>query len=113
MQYNINIRYTITLNNHGATKTGTTTIYEKYATGYCLESGCTNQMTTSANGITVPTKTGYTFAGYYTAETGGTQYIGTNGRVTGSASSTNFTADGSLHAHWTANTYTVSDARLS
>ena len=99
--------YTITLNNQNATSAGTTTIYEKYNTGYYTDSGCATQMSTSANGITVPTKTGYTFKGYYTAASGGTQYIGTNGRITSSASATNFTANGNLFAQWTPNTNTA------
>ncbi|MBQ6477088.1 MAG: InlB B-repeat-containing protein [Bacilli bacterium] len=91
---------TITLDNQSATTAGTTTIYEKYATGYYLESSCTNQMTTSANGITIPTKTGYTFGGYYTSASGGTKYIDSSGKLTSSASYTNFTSEGTLYAHW-------------
>ena len=96
--------YTITLNNQGATTAGTTTIYEKYATGYYLtnvDNTVSDQMTTSANGITIPVREGYTFAGYYTAASGGTQYIGANGKLTSSASTTQFSTDGNLYAHWT------------
>ena len=96
--------YTITLNNQSATSAGTTEIYEKYNTGYYTNSDATTQMTTSANKITVPTRTGYTFGGYYTGTNGsGTQYIGTGGFLTSSASNTNFTAAGSLFAKWTIN----------
>ena len=100
--------YTITLNNQNATTAGATAIYEKYNTGYYTNSGCTTQMTTSANGITVPTKTGYTFGGYYTATNGGgTQYIDASGKLTSSASTTNFSAAGNLYAKWTVNQYEV------
>ena len=99
--------YEITLNLNGKTATNspTTVIYNKYGTGYYTDSAFTTQMTTSANGITVPTATGYTFAGY--AASGGTQYIGANGKLTSSASTTFFNTSGTLYAHWTVNTYTV------
>ena len=97
--------YTITLDNQNADTPGTETIYEKYNTGYYTDSAATTQMTTSANGITVPTKDGYTFGGYYTeANGGGTQVIGANGKLTSSASTTNFTAAGTLYAKWTDST---------
>ena len=92
--------YTITLNNQSATNAGTTTIYEKYGVGYYLNSAMTNQMTTSANPITIPTKTGYTFLGYYTGQTNGTQYIQDNGKLASTADNTHFSANGTLYAHW-------------
>ncbi|MBQ6477080.1 MAG: InlB B-repeat-containing protein [Bacilli bacterium] len=101
--------YTISLDNQSATTAGSTAIYEKYATGYYLESSCTNQMTTSANGITIPTKTGYAFGGYYTSATGGTQYINSSGKLTSSASNTNFTANGTLYAHWLRTKLTITE----
>ncbi len=48
----------------------------------------------------IPTRTGYTFKGWYTSASEGT-------RIT-SDSTVNITADHTLYAHWTANTYTVS-----
>lgn len=45
------------------------------------------------------TRTGYTFAGWYTAASGGTQVT--------SGTTVSITADQTLYAHWTANTYTV------
>ena len=95
--------YAITLNQQNGSG-GTATIYEKYNTGYYLNNSngtVSNQMTTSANGVTVPTRTGYTFAGYYTAANGGTQYIDSTGKLTSSASTTQFTAPGTLYAKWT------------
>ena len=38
-------KYSITLDNQGATSAGTTSIYEKYNTGYYLDSSLSNQMT--------------------------------------------------------------------
>ena len=103
-------KYTITLDNQSATTTGTGTIYEKYNDGFYLDSACTSQkMSTSANGISTPTKTNNVFGGYYTGPSGsGTKYIDENGKLTSSASSTNFTGAGTLYAKWTAETtYTV------
>ena len=51
--------------------------------------------------------------GYYTEETGGTQYIApsatdtTKGYLTSSASATNFATNGELHAHWDRHCYTI------
>lgn len=50
--------------------------------------------------LTNPTRTGYTFNGWFTAETGGTQVT--------SSTKVQITSTQTLHAHWTANTYTVS-----
>ena len=52
-------------------------------------------------GATLPTnvtRTGYTFAGWYTSATGGTKYA---------SISTTATGNKTYYAHWTANTYTV------
>ncbi len=88
---------------------GTATIYEKYNTGYYTNNTATTQMTTGANAISVPSRTGYTFGGYYTGTNGsGTQYINASGYLTSSASATAFTAAGSLYAKWTIVPYTIS-----
>ena len=61
--------------------------------------------------ITVPTRSGYTFGGYYTAANGsGTQYYTASGS---SARAWDRTAATTLHAKWTANTYTVTLNRQS
>ena len=53
----------------------------------------------------MPTRTGYTFGGYYTEENGkGTQYYNANG---GSARDYNLTTETNLFAKWTANMCTV------
>ena len=93
--------FEITLNNQSATTAGTTKIYVKYGTGYYLNSNLTNQMSTSANGITKPTKNGVLFRGYYTGTNGsGVQYIDANGKLTSSASTTNFSSNGTLYAYY-------------
>ena len=93
---------TITLDNQSATTPGTTVIYEKLSRGYYLDNSFENLMTTSTNGITVPTKTGFIFGGYYTGTNGsGTQYIDSTGQLTSSADNTHFVVNGSLYAKWT------------
>ena len=94
--------FTITLDNQSATTSGTTSIYQKYSVGYFLDNNLQNQMTTSNNPITVPTRTGYLFGGYYTGTNGsGTQYIDSTGKLTSNASNTHFTANDTLYAAWT------------
>ena len=112
--------YKVTLDNQGATSSGTTSIYETYGSKFSLTSGG-NAMTTSSNPITRPTRSytvtynyngsgqsntsataNYTFGGYYTGTSGsGTQYINANGYLTTSASNTYFGANGTLYAKWT------------
>jgi len=65
--------------------------------------------TTSSTTVTAPSKTGYTFGGYYDtdASSGGTQYY-TNAASPASARTWNKDATTStLYARWTANTYTA------
>ena len=112
-------KYTVTLDNQGATTAGTTSIYETYGSKFSLTSGG-NAMTTSSNPITRPTRSytvtynyngsgqsntsataSYMFGGYYTGTSGsGTQYINANGYLTTSASNTYFNANGMLYAKW-------------
>ena len=54
---------------------------------------------TTTNQLTNPKRTGYTFAGWYTAKSGGT-FISFSSKVTTASNHT-------LYAHWTANKYTV------
>lgn len=71
--------------------------------------GGTNSVTATYNSsmpsATMPTRTGYTFGGYFT-ETGGngTLYYGAGGS---SANKWNIAGDATLYAKWTADTYTV------
>ncbi len=106
--------YTITLDSklyssssstsakRSATSAGTTAIYEYYGNGFYSE----KSTKTSIASITIPTLTGYTFGGYYTTKTGtGTQRITSVGVI--STGNTTFTADTTLYAKWTANSYKV------
>ena len=54
---------------------------------------------------TKPTKTGYTFAGWYDHATAGKQYYDENG--TAKVSAYDKTSNTTLYAHWTTNTYTI------
>ena len=49
--------------------------------------------------MATPTRTGYTFDGWYTAASGGTKIT--------SSSTVSTASNHTLYAHWTANTYTV------
>ncbi len=81
----------VTLDGQSASSAGTTAITCVY--GYAHPS------------ITVPSRTGYTFGGYYTSTGGGgTQYINSSG---GSATNYAQSAGCTLYAKWTAITYTV------
>ena len=109
--------YTISLNGNG-----TPAIYEKYNTGIYLDSALTSAMTTSANPITKPIRSytvsfnanntgitmpsaitkSYSYSGYYTDATNGTQMINENGYITSSFTKTSYTSNGTLYAHWKA-----------
>ena len=102
--------YTITLNNQSATTAGTESI-EVWADD--------DHNLTGTPAITLPTKTGYTFGGYYTATGGsGVQIIDDAGTVNASAGGGSTYTDASknwkygnnieLYAKWTAKTYTLS-----
>ena len=94
---------TISLDNKNATTNGTSTLYLKYDTGWYSNSEATTQIMA----ITKPTKTGYTFKGYYTQENGtGDCIINSNG----TPQSNIFTfSDTTLYAYWTINYYTLED----
>ena len=100
--------YTITLNNQSASTAGTGTLYGKYATGIYLDTAYTKNLTETINPITLPTKTGYTFGGYYTATNGGgTQMISATGYRTSSFNTVSYSSNVTLYAYWTPNNYTV------
>ena len=112
--------YTISLDAQKATSAGSTAVYEKHGTGIFKESGCTTQITASANPITKPARAysvtydyngsgaaqtkvtaAYTFGGYYTAVNGGgTQRINADGTL-GTFPATAYTAPATLYAKWT------------
>ena len=67
---------------------------------------CTSAPKTAAAAI--PTRTGYTFLGYYSAASGGTKYIEPTGEFTDAFYSATISAATTITAHWQANTYTLS-----
>ena len=102
----------ITLNNQSADSAGTAKIYQIHNDNVYLTTWGQDAMTTSANAITKPTKTGHTFAGYYDSTNYGTQYIGANGNITetGLSAGKALQSDGTWYAKWNANQYTVTYA---
>lgn len=82
--------YTVSFNANGGSGT-TASVMAYYGSA----------MPSITNGMN---RTGYTFAGYYDAASGGTQYY-----TASSASARTFdkTSDTTLYAQWTANTYTI------
>ena len=84
--------YTVTLDNQGATTAGQASVTATYNAA----------MPSIANNL--PKKTDYTFNGYFDAASGGTQYYKADGT---SARTWNKTANTTLYAQWTLNTYTV------
>ncbi len=94
--------YSVTLNKKGGSG-GTSTIYEKYNTGWYSNASAT----TSITKVTSPTKTGYVFGGYYTQDNGGgVQIIQANSNIISGKTNT-FRANGSLYAKWVSGIYTV------
>ena len=100
--------YVITLNKNSGSG-GYSYVYTTYNTGVYDSSARTYQMTTSANNITTPTRTGYTFKGYYSDTSGGTRYIDSNGYITSSGitAGKGYTSDQTWYAQWQPNTLTV------
>ena len=85
--------YTVTLDNQEPTTAGSTSVEVVYG----------NEMPT----ITVPTKDGYTFGGYYSSEDGeGTQYYTAAGL---SANNWDIASDTTLYAKWIKNTTVTFD----
>src|SRR5574344_159218 len=85
-------QYAVTLNNQSATTAGTTSVTATYDAA----------MPTP---LTLPTKTGYTFGGYYSGTNGsGTLYYNADGT---SATTWNIAAATTLYAMWTIIPYTI------
>ena len=99
--------YKVTFDKQGGTG-GTTNIWYKYEQStpyyYYTNQACTSGLADYK--ITVPTRNGYTFRGYFTS-TGGTgpQYVDANGTCINNMYLT--TGNKTLYAYWTANTYQV------
>ena len=81
----------VTLSQEEATEKGTTSVTATYGS--------------AMPAITKPSRTGYTFGGYYTGKNGaGTQYYKADGT---SATDWNLEGAQTLYAKWTINTYTI------
>lgn len=98
--FSINWNYTVTLNNNGATSAGTESVNVTYGSA------------TGITDITVPTKTGYTFGGYYTADAGaGTLQINASGVWQNAAyvsgGNWNSGSNQTLYAKWTVKNYDI------
>ena len=97
--------FTITLDDNGGSG-GSGTIYEKYTAGWYSNSGATNNI----NSVTQPTWTNHSFIGYYDAATGGNLVIPSTGSL---PSSSTFTADTTLYAHWTEDNFVCTAGKTS
>lgn len=98
--------YIVTLDNQGATTTGTTEIVLSYGVAYAIDGDWQNYNLNDVP-IDLPTKTGSTFEGYYYGNVlNGVQYIDKNGYITQDADLYH-TEDFTLYAKWTINTYTI------
>ena len=106
--------YTITLDNQGATSAGTKQVYYQYnstktingTTCYYYTNSSLTACLSGGYNINKPSKTGYTFKGYYTSTNGsGTNYVNSSGTFVNNAYKT--TGNKTLYANWQANTYTI------
>ena len=96
--------YEVDLDHQSATTAGApNTVYLKYATGWYSNSGAT---TSISKLTTIPKRTGYEFAGYYSAKSGGTQVIGATGIFQTSENALTFTTTDSatIYARWSRGT---------
>jgi len=90
--------YTITLDQQDGSG-GTDTAYVKYATGWYSNSTATASITS----ISKPSRTGYSFGGYYLSTGGdGEQIIDANGNIISSSGFINYIGNNTtLYAYWT------------
>ena len=91
--------YTYTLDKQGGSG-GADVIYDYYEQGYTKDSAHTSYIGQSSNGISVPTKSGYTFGGYYTETNGGgSQLINSSGYLGSGAM--HWAQNMTIYAKWT------------
>ncbi|MDL2327886.1 hypothetical protein LJC64_04495 [Ruminococcaceae bacterium OttesenSCG-928-A11] len=95
--------YQVTLNNQGATTSGTTAVWAKHDHGWYGNAATTGNKLAS---ITVPARPGFTFLGYYTEADGGTMLIDENGDFVAN-SFNEISAQAALYAIWKATPYQV------
>jgi len=103
--------YKVTLDKQSGTG-GTNEYYYKYQTDspcyYYTDSSLSTCMGSDSYTLTKPTRTGYTFGGYYTGTNGtGSQYIDANGQGVNNLWSA-VAANSTLYAYWVPNIYKVS-----
>lgn len=100
--------YDITLDNQGATNSGTTHVYEKYTVGFFRDSKAAN---TFPNGkIDIPQKDNYIFDGYWTEQNSyktshGEEIINADGTINNV--NTKFAADTTIFAKWVPKDYKI------
>ena len=100
--------YDITLDNQGATKSGTTHVYEKYSVGFFSDSKAAN---TFPNGkIDIPQKDNYIFDGYWTEQNNyktfhGEEIINADGTINNV--NTKFAANSTIFAKWVPKDYKI------
>ena len=101
---------TISLNDNSGSG-GSAQIYTN-ANGVYQGEDHSSQIGTGANcsnPVNVPTRTNYTFQGYYSGSTSGEKYIDENGclTTTGNTTGAGYTSNQTWYAHWAEITYTV------
>ncbi|GHT33703.1 hypothetical protein FACS189434_08500 [Bacteroidia bacterium] len=102
---NWNLTSNTTLYAKWTANTYTVTLDKQSGAGGTSSVTATYGIAMPTNSVTAPTKTGYTFGGYYTGQNGtGTQYY--TASMT-SARNWDLTSNTTLYTKWTANTYTV------
>lgn len=92
-------KYLITLNPSGGSG-GDASVYEGYGIGWSK----TQNGDYTETSITPPTRTGYTFTGFWSDPNAGVRYIRSNGTLPDPDS---FNSARTLYAHWTPKTYTI------
>lgn len=94
--------YTVTLDGQSGTQSISTIYYTYNSKKYYSDAAHETQIET----ISIPTRTGYAFGGYFTKENGeGIQYIDGSGNFVNSLYGK--VSPGTLYAKWTIKTYTV------
>lgn len=95
--------YTLILDDQYAVKSGTTLAFEKYDYDWYKES---NAKTSLNNKVSIPSKTGQIFGGYYTGKEGnGDQWIDENGKIKIKANK--ISSENTVYAKWTPAVYKI------
>lgn len=97
---------TITLHAQWTAKTSALTFNANGGSGTMTTGKVATYDAAMPTGITLPTKTGHTFAGFYDATSGGTKYYNADG-TSARMWNKNTTSGTTLYAHWTVNQYNL------